>query len=116
MKRGGAIGFFIRFVLLFGFLNGLWLALGINPNAKVFGVVGPFVEQLPPTAGFIFTILPAIIVVLAVFLIDIRGGWLGFIAVGCGFTGGLLLPLSPIASGIFLGAGLLLGFAAVWGG
>ena len=48
--------------------------------------------------------------------IDIKGGWLGFVAVGCGFIGGLSMLLSPIVAGIFLIVGMLLSLAAVWGG
>lgn len=108
-------GVFLKeFVILFGFLNGLWLALGINPGAELLEVLRGIVESL--LAGvpvrFIFTLLPLVFLGAILWLIHKRGGWLGFLAVGLGFVAGLQILAAPRVSFFLLLAAMALGYVA----
>lgn len=96
--------FFREFVIAFGFLNGIWVAVGINPEAEIFNAFKAIIEIINPESGFsiLFTILPLIIMFGTLFLIYALGGWIGIGAVVSGFVGGLLVLASPTISIIFL--------------
>lgn len=106
--------FLKEFVILFGFLNGLWLALGVNPGARLLGVLEGIVENLFSGAPvrFLFTIAPLVILGVMLWLIHRKGGWIGFLAVGCGFLAGLQILAAPEVSFFLLLAALALGFLA----
>ncbi len=106
--------FYKEFVIVFGFLNGLWAAVGINPEAEIFRAFKDVIDVLNPGMGisFLFTLVPIIILVSTILLIFFLGGWMGIAAVGCGFIGGLLIITSPIIAFFFLIIGGFLGFVA----
>lgn len=101
-------------VILFGFLNGLFLALGVNPGAELLEVLRGIVERLASgqAVALVFTLLPLALVALMLFLIYKRGGWLGFVAVGAAFVAGLWLLSAPSASFFLLVGALALGVVA----
>lgn len=101
-------------VILFGFLNGLFLALGVNPGAELLEVLRGIVERLASgqAVTLFFTLLPLALVALMLYLIYKRGGWLGFVAVGVAFVAGLWLLSAPAASFFLLLAALGLGIVA----
>lgn len=106
--------FLKEFVILFGFLNGLWLALGVNPGARLLEVLVGIVENLVSGAPVrvLFTFAPILFVVAMLWLIYRRGGWVGFLAVGLGFVAGLQVLAAPELSFFLLLAALVLGFLA----
>lgn len=95
----------------FGFLEGLWLAVGINPEAEILKALTNIMVNLGVDAGSIFLlqILPVIVLLVTIFTVYKVGGILGMVAVGCAFLGGLLILISPIVTIILLLAGLVLG-------
>jgi len=105
-KRTGV--FLKEFVVLVGFLNGVWLAVGVNPGAELLEVLQQTVESLVGQNGaleFVFAALPILIVVAALVAIFRRGGWLGFVAVVLAFLAGLFVVSEPRwAFGLLLGA------------
>ena len=105
--------FFKEAVILFGFLQGLWIAIGIDPEKIIFGFLQPFVEKLGSTAIYLFGILPTILLLIALYTIYKKGKWIGFAAVICGFIGGLLILASPIVALIFLAVAWAIGYYAV---
>lgn len=109
------VGVFLKeFVILFGFLNGLWLAIGVNPGAELLEVLQGILEGLLAGAPvrFLFTLLPLLFLGGILYLIHKRGGWLGFVAVGLGFVAGLQVLAAPRVSFFLLLAAMALGYVA----
>ena len=81
----------------FGFVEGLWLAIGINPEAEVLKAFTKILTDLGVDSGslFLLKILPVIFLIATVLTVYRIGGILGLVAVGCAFLGGLLILLSP---------------------
>lgn len=112
-KRTGR--FLKEFVVLFGFLNGVWIAVGVNPGQEFLGIVRGIVESLAGGNGvvdFLFTAIPLLLLVGALVAIARRGGWLGFAAVALGFLSGLQVVAAPRLSLVLLLAALGLGWIA----
>ena len=112
-KRTGV--FLKEFVVLFGFLNGVWLAVGVNPGAEFLGVVRQTAESLLGENGwleFLFAALPLVLFVAALVAIFRKGGILGFVAVVVAFLAGVLVVSEPRASFALLLAALALGYLA----
>lgn len=102
-------------VIFFGFLNGLFLALGVNPGAALLDVLRSVTENLIGESGWValvFTLLPIVLVVAALYFIYKRGGWLGFLAVALAFVAGLWLLAEPAWGAAMLAGAVLLGVVA----
>lgn len=102
-------------VILFGFLNGLFLSLGVNPARTILGVVQEMTDSLTGGNGALrlaLTILPLALLLLMLVLIHRRAGWLGFLAVGLAFLAGLWLLAAPTIALVVLLAALGLGIVA----
>lgn len=106
--------FLKEFVILFGFLNGVWLAVGVNPGAELLGVLQGIAERLVSgrLVAFLFTAIPIALTVGVLYLILRKGGWVGFLAVLCGFFAGLHVISSPTRMALLLVLALALGFVA----
>ena len=103
-----------EFVIGFGFLSGLWLAIGRDPQAEIFKAFATIIKTLNPNSGFgqLFFIIPIIIFVCSSLVTYFIGGKLGCVAVVFGFLGGLLTLVSPWISTILLFIGMGLGIIA----
>lgn len=105
--------FFLQSIVLFGFLQGFWIAAGIDPKKVVSGALFPFVERLGPVAIFVFGILPTILLMVTLFYIYRKGRLTGMAAVIMGFVAGITILVSPyLAVGLLICAWLI-GFLAV---
>ena len=106
--------FLKEFVILFGFLNGVWLAVGVNPGAELLDVVRGTLETLVAGGwvGFIFAFLPIVLLGVTLWLIFRKGGWVGFAAVACAFLAGLQVTSQPRVMFVLLLAALGLGWVA----
>lgn len=104
--------FIKEFVVLFGFLNGVWIAVGVNPGAALWSVVVGWVLRLDPSLGVVFLLALAPLLFLAFILRLIwkRGRWLGLAAVLVGFVGGMLVLSAPGTSLLLLLAAGALAF------
>ena len=107
--------FINEFVIGLGFLSGLWIAVGIDPLAEVFKAFATILNTFNPDSGFgfLFFVIPIIILICSILVTYVMGGELGLVAVGCGFFGGLLILISPIISAILLVLGMGVGIVAV---
>lgn len=114
MGRRRARAFVKEAVVLFGFLNGLWLAIGVNPARTLLQVLEGIVARLTGGApvAFVFTLLPIVLVAAMLVLIHKRAGWLGFAAVGLAFVAGLWLLVAPTLAFFLLLGGLGVGYLA----
>lgn len=107
--------FLKEFVVLFGFLNGVWVAVGLNPGATLLETLQGFLFALTGGVGaleFVFALLPTVLLALMIYLILRKGGWLGLVAVLAGFVGGMQIVTNPKASLALLVVSMGLGWLA----
>ena len=104
-----------EFVIGLGFLSGLWIAVGIDPQAEIFKAFDTILKTLNPDSGFgfLFFVIPIIILICSILGTYLMGGKFGLIAIVSGFLGGLLILASPWISIILLFLGMWLGTIAV---
>ena len=104
--------FIQEFVIGFGFLSGLWIYVGVNPETEIFNALLTVMNTLNPnhSLGFIFWLIPVVILLLSILGTYFTGGWIGMIAIGVAFLSGILIE-STIGI-ILLGLALVLGFIA----
>lgn len=115
MGRRRANAFLRESVILFGFLNGLFVSLGVNPGATIFAVLGNVIESMAGANGTVrlaLTWAPLVLLLGALYLIHKRAGWLGFVAVGLAFLAGLWLLPEPVTGVLLLVGALGLGYVA----
>ncbi|HUR69923.1 MAG TPA: hypothetical protein VM370_11815 [Candidatus Thermoplasmatota archaeon] len=102
-------------VILFGFLNGLFLALGVDPGGTLLSVLGEILDSLTGGNGWVrlvLTVLPLALLAFALYTIHKRAGWLGFVPVGLAFLSGLWLLAQPVTAFALLAAALGIGYLA----
>lgn len=109
--------FINEFVIGLGFLSGLWIAVGIDPQAELFKALNTFLNYVNPESrlGILFFLVPIVILFCSIIGAYFLGGKLGLIAVAFGFLGGLLFLASPLISIFVLFLGMVLGIIAVAG-
>jgi len=75
--------FIDEFVIGLGFLSGLWIAVGFNPEAELFKALGMIINILNPNFGFntLFFIVPTLILIASIIGSYLMGGKLGLFAV-----------------------------------
>lgn len=102
-------------VIGLGFSSGLWIAVGIDPQAEIFRAFATIIKTLNPNSGFglLFFIMPILILICLILGAYFMGGILGLVAVVSGLVGGLLILVSPWISIILLFLGMGLGIIAV---
>lgn len=98
-------------VIGLGFLNGMWLRFGINPEDEIFKSVVSFIslfsEQYAIWLSGAFAILSFALLAVSLVSAYARAGRAGLLAVGLAIAGGFLLGQLGIA---FLIIAILLGF------
>ncbi len=106
--------FFKEFIILFGFLNGVWLAVGVNPGERLYDVFVNAIARADPTGVAVPLLLLAPLAVLAfiIMLIHRKGGWLGIMAVITGFISGMFVLTVPVMSLTLLAVAFVLGYFA----
>lgn len=95
---------------LVGFFSGLWIAVGVDPQAEIFRVLGEVTKELSGISWFkiLFLILPFTILGITVWRIYCRENVLGLIILAISFLGGILIIVHPIISVIFIMVGVLM--------
>lgn len=101
-----------EFVLGFGFLSGLWIYIGINPESVLINTLSDLINSISPNPmySFAFWIIPIIATVASLAWSYFLGGWLGLVAVGLAFLGGIFI--GSTFGIILLIAAIIVGFAA----
>lgn len=109
-----ARSFVQEIVLGFGFLNGLWIAVGVNPETEILRAFSDIIKSLDIGGGFtlLFWLIPIILTLGSLFASYFIGGWLGLGAVGMAFLGGALIIRIPTFAVILLIVAVMMGFAA----
>lgn len=90
--------FYEEIVLGFGFLSGIWIAVGIDPEAIVFDSLLNLIKVYAPdfSFGWIFHIIPIIIIICSIIEAKRIGGNTGLIGVSFAFVAGCLILRLPI--------------------
>jgi hypothetical protein len=101
-----------QFVVGFGFLTGVWMAIGISPQDLVLKTLQPVLELLPAQIRTLCIIIPTILTILTLIIVFRKGGFFGALAVFIAFAGGLFILTKPSWAGILLVAGFIVGFFA----
>lgn len=106
------LSFVQEFVLGFGFLSGLWIHVGVNPESEIVKAFAQVAEELAPSSGFslIFWLIPVIALVASITGSYFISGWFGLVALGLAFAGGIFIDST--LGVILLVVGVLLGFVA----
>ncbi len=100
------------FVISFGFLNGLWLAIGINPQDEVFNFLKYYLDNLHPWIHTAFVVLPIFFTVTTIItLLSIyhKGGILGGMLVLLAFAAGISILKSPVLALAILAISYIIG-------
>jgi len=99
-------------IIGFGFLNGLWFAIGTSPETEILGFINRYINLLPEIVQKILMIIPFILMALTIItIISIyhKGRILGIIAVILGFISGAIFLKSWKTSLIILLISIILG-------
>ena len=101
-----------EFVLGFGFLSGLWIYAGINPETEIIKAFASIIQELSPnpTYSFLFWLIPIIGTLGSLAGSYFLGSWLGLIAVFFALIGGIFI--GSTFGIICLVIGIILGFIA----
>jgi hypothetical protein len=102
-------------IIGFGFLNGLWFAIGTSPETEILGFLNKHLDLMPPLAQKILFAIPIILTILTIItIIKIyhNGRVLGIIAVILAFISGALILRNWQATLILLLASIVLGLVS----
>jgi hypothetical protein len=93
MKMG--LAFVQELVVGFGFLNGLWICVGVNPESEILGVFLTVGKTLMPQFSGLWTLefflIEAVSIAVPTGVSFVTGGWVGILAVALAFIGGTLI-------------------------
>lgn len=108
-----SLPYFIRmFVIGLGFMSGFWIAVGVNPEAVITNAFAEAANSILADSGILVWLVPIVALVVSVFGAFSTGGWLGLIAVGIAFIGGVVFIKYTVASLVIVGVAIMLGFVA----
>ena len=95
--------FVVQFVIGFGFLSGLWTAIGLNPENILITALGSAVttQYSDPAVRTFFLLLPTIILVISVIGAYMNGRIPGLVAVLLAYVAGLAI-LSHLVAGLLI--------------
>ena len=98
----------------FGFLNGVWIYVGVNPKAEVLKTFAWIAERFAPNFqfGLVFLLIPILTTIFYVVVSLVVGGWLGLIAVGFAYLAGLTILTGSLLGIVFFILAIILGFLA----
>jgi chromate transport protein ChrA len=99
-------------VIGFGFLNGLWAAIGVSPEEWIFTFLKPYISNLPVILRVIFAIIPTILLIITIyniFKIYKKGKLLGIISVILAFVAGTLVFTNWIVTIVLLVVAMIVG-------
>ncbi|MEM4710724.1 MAG: hypothetical protein QXL18_02135 [Candidatus Woesearchaeota archaeon] len=100
-------------VIGFGFLNGVWLSIGINPEDELISIIMPFLSELHPLLKLLFIILPTFFTLTTIYTlykIYKKGGILGYISVFIAFISGAIILYNYKISILLLIISIFLGY------
>jgi hypothetical protein len=101
-------------VICFGFLSGLWTAIGIDPEQVILNLIGQTAGTLfpDPYIRYLFIILPTILLILSIWQAWKKGRVPGLTAVIIAYVAGLSILVSWMTALILLFAAIVIGWLA----
>jgi hypothetical protein len=101
-------------VIGFGFLSGVWTAIGIDPEEVLLNLLGTAIAAAypDPTIRSLFLVLPTLLLLLSAYQAYRKGKIPGIIAVILAYTAGLSILVSLTTTLILLAAALIVGYFA----
>lgn len=94
--------FVIEFVILFGFLNGLWIYAGVNPESEI---LKAFTDLVPEMSSVLFWLITVILTVGTIAVAYKKGRWVVLVAILAAFLGGVFIESWGIWS-LLVGIGI----------
>jgi uncharacterized membrane protein HdeD (DUF308 family) len=107
--------FYKEFILGIGFLSGLWISIGINPEAVLFDTLLNTMETLNSDSSFpaFFYIIPTLGTITSIALAYQEGKIMGLMGIIVGFLAGLILLTHPMFGIILVVSAAFIGRLAV---
>lgn len=105
-----ATSFVQEFVIGFGFLSGLWIHVGVDPETEIVKAFASAIQQIAPGFSVVFWLIPIATSIVAWFSSYLIGGWIGVLSVALALLGGIFIS-SPVGIWLLIG-GIVLGFLA----
>ena len=104
--------FIWQFVIGLGFLSGLWMAIGIDPEEVLITTLDSAVTTISPdpTLRALFLILPTLILIFSILGAYRNGKVPGLISVLVAYVAGLVILSSAIAGLALLGVAVVLAY------
>lgn len=104
--------FLWQFVIGFGFLSGLWTAIGINPENVIIAALGSVVttQVSDPVIRAFIVLLPTLILIVSVIGAYRHGKILGLIAVLVAYVAGLVILSAVLVGLAVLSVAVLIGY------
>jgi len=101
-------------VIGFGFLSGIFTAIGIDPEEAILALAGTAIVAVWPDPRVIslFLILPTMLLLISVATAYRLGGLIGLVSVLVAYASGLAVFSSPHSTAIFLILAVFLGYLA----
>jgi len=75
-------------IITFGFLNGLWIYTGINPETEI---LKAFTSLFPEQSSFLFWVIEILLIIIPIVIAFSISKWFGLIAVFLAFLGGVFI-------------------------
>jgi hypothetical protein len=101
-------------VIGFGFLSGVWTAIGIDPEEVALNLLGTAITAAypDPTLRTLFIVLPTLLLLCSVWQAYRKGKVPGLIAVLLAYVAGLSILVSFTTTALLLVAALIVGYLA----
>lgn len=113
MNASKGLPYFVRVIVLgFGFFSGLWIAVGVDPEIELIKAFAGWANSTKAGLGELFWMIPIFSSAASVFAAYTIGGWIGLLAVGFAFFGGLMIIYWAIPALFFIIIAVILGMIA----
>ena len=107
---GSDLGLSLReLIISFGFLEGIWIAVGVDPKDEVITFFADVIGSSDPWLNFIFKILPSVLLLLTAYIVYRMGGMVGITATFLAFIAGLAVIYSPLLTGLLIIMAMVVG-------
>lgn len=102
-----------HFIIGFGFLSGVWIKIGFDPEDFFIEFFGTLMNYWFPNNILMpwFWVLPIVLLAVAIIGTFFFGGLVGFLALGLALFAGILVP--SVLSAVLLGSAVVAGIYAI---
>ena len=116
---GNRFNYIVKELIIgFGFLNGLWYAIGTSPGTEILGFINRYLSLMPELLQKIILMIPFILMagtIITIITVYRKGRILGIIAISLAFLSGAIILKNWKAALIVLLASIILGLISFKG-